>query len=130
MDRARLHLDSWTLGGLSLLPVPLVVRIAGLDGLAVRLCLLKLLTGIPCPTCGSTRALGRLAALDLTGALSFNPAVTFLWLALVVLSVSRLLTGRPRRPTARLLGRCRWQLGAGLAAVLLLNWSYLVLRGV
>ena len=38
------------------------------------LCYLKLFTGLPCPTCGSTRALGRLFALDVPGAFSMNPA--------------------------------------------------------
>src|SRR5688572_19448226 len=47
-----------------------------LDRLPVVFCFFKAATGIPCMTCGSTRALARLASLDLAGALRVNPLAT------------------------------------------------------
>ena len=46
----------------------LAVGLLHLDRLPFAMCYLKLSTGLPCPTCGSTRALGRLFALDVAGA--------------------------------------------------------------
>lgn len=54
----------------------LVVRFSGLAHLGLTLCTLKALTGIPCPTCGGTRAVELLVRLDLAGALAMNPLVT------------------------------------------------------
>lgn len=52
----------------------------GLAGLFVYLysligitCLLRAITGIPCPTCGSTRAMLSLLRLDFVGYWYFNP---------------------------------------------------------
>ena len=39
-------------------------------------CLFKRMTGLPCVTCGGTRALARLVALDFSGAFAMNPLVT------------------------------------------------------
>ena len=52
------------------------VGLLGLDRLPFSVCLFKALTGLPCPTCGSTRALGRLVHFDLAGALAMNPLAT------------------------------------------------------
>jgi len=54
------------------------VWLLGLDRIPLTLCVFKGLTGLPCPTCGSTRALGRLFGLDLAGALAMNPFTTVL----------------------------------------------------
>lgn len=78
-------------------------------------CPFKFLFGVPCPTCGSTRSLAALAALDFAGSLRFNPLV--------------LLGG-----TGALLGwllhrRHPWLRRAGLPFFLgavLLNWAYLI----
>ncbi len=54
----------------------IAVALLHLDRLPVVVCVFKGLTGLPCPTCGSTRALGRLFAFDLAGALAMNPLAT------------------------------------------------------
>ncbi len=56
-------------------------------------CPFKDLTGIPCPTCGGTRALAALGRLDLREAILCNPMVTLIWLALPGLVI--LLQAKP-----------------------------------
>jgi hypothetical protein len=114
-------------GGLTLLACA-AVGLLGLDHLGVSLCVFRLATGLPCPTCGSTRALGRLAHLDLTGALAMNPLAAAGAIALLawgVVDLALLTRGRALRlrvPPA-------WQgpLRAGVLTVLLLNWVLLLL---
>ena len=43
------------------------VGLLGLDHLGPTFCVFRLTTGLPCPTCGTTRAFGRLAQFDLAG---------------------------------------------------------------
>jgi hypothetical protein len=59
------------------------VGLLHLDHLPWTACFFKAFTGWPCPTCGSTRALGRLFALDLPGALAMNPLAALGALALL-----------------------------------------------
>jgi len=108
----------------------MAVGLLGLDRLPFAVCLFKGLTGLPCPTCGSTRALGRLVHLDLVGALAMNPLATmsvallFLW----ALADFGLLTrgraievemGRPLGRVVRVLA----------VTALLANWLYLLGSG-
>lgn len=44
-------------------------------------CAFKALTGLPCPTCGSTRSIVHLAHADLFFALSMNPLICIVFLA-------------------------------------------------
>jgi len=43
------------------------------ENISVEVCIIKYLTNIPCPSCGSTRSLISLTNGDFIGALSFNP---------------------------------------------------------
>lgn len=93
-------------------------------------CGLKAVTGWPCPTCGSTRALGALARFDVADALRQNPLVAagaLFGLAagflapLVVHGLKRVPVLPARAP--------RWLLVAALAAAAA-NWLYLVFAGI
>ncbi len=105
----------------------LAVGLLHLDRLPVNFCMFKRLTGLPCPTCGSTRTFGRLFALDLPGALAMNPLAALgalgllAWgltdLALMLRGRSLVLSASPR--LARVL-----RLGAVVAIAL--NWVYLI----
>src|SRR5262245_12352256 len=68
-----------------------VVALLHLDRLPVRVCMFKTITGIPCMTCGSTRALGRLAVLDFMGGLRINPLATVTLVALFVVGLANLV---------------------------------------
>lgn len=108
----------------------LAVGLLGLDRLPLTACTFKAFTGWPCLSCGSTRAFGRLFALDLPGALAMNPLAALgvlLVLAWGLLDLALLPTGRALRVTP----------SAGLARVLrvlavvavVANWAWLVAAG-
>ena len=93
-------------------------------------CTFKALVGIPCPSCGVTRATLALANLDIGVALRINPLTTVLLMAFVaggLVAGLSALRGRPLREP-------RWNLSPverlGLVAVVVANWAYLVSRGV
>lgn len=90
------------------------------------LCNWRNLTGVPCPTCGTTRLVRAAAAGRPIDAILQNPfmglaaALGVTWLAPQILFRRRLRVHMPRR--AR---RAAWAI---LAAAFLANWSYLLLR--
>ena len=101
-----------------------------LPGIAAHLpsCALKGLTGIPCPTCGSTRALMQLARGDVLAALAFNPLVAscFLVVGLFFLySLVTLVPGVPRIGLAFSEGE-KDAVRIGAVMLVLMNWMYLV----
>ena len=88
------------------------------------LCLLKRTTGVPCPTCGSTRAVKAAARGDLLQAFDHNPLIfTGLSLCGVVLLI-RLCTGVTIRPQLTSTG---WALlGVMFVLLLLANWWWVL----
>jgi hypothetical protein len=56
-------------------------------GLPRPVCLLREWTGVPCPTCGTTRLIEALLAGDLLGALAWNPLVFLILTAVAVWAV-------------------------------------------
>lgn len=108
----------------------LAVRLLSLDNLGFSICSFKLWTGLPCPSCGSTRALGCLAHLDLAGAFAMNPLAALgaagiaLWafLDLVMLPSRRSLALRIESSLHPLALRL-------LVAAVAVNWAYLIAAG-
>jgi hypothetical protein len=97
------------------------------------LCSLHALTGIPCPTCGMTRATIALLHGDFAGALKWNPLLTLVLAgtAFYILFAAVVVIGKlPRlRWTSPSLWESRW---IRIFVILLLaaNWGYLIWRGV
>lgn len=115
----------WTLGAccaLASLPLlPFLARMAGP-------CPLRTLAGIPCFTCGATRAASALAQGDVVLALATNP--------LAALAIVAGVLGGPLAPAWVFLRgpipTVQPGLGTrlGVLAILLANWAYLIARGV
>ncbi|MSU62422.1 MAG: DUF2752 domain-containing protein [Pedosphaera sp.] len=83
-------------------------------------CAFHAVTGLPCFTCGSTRALAALGRLDFTAALTLNPLVTLLVLAAPVWPILAASNLHGRLPG-------RWKLWLCLlVASVIANWFYLV----
>jgi uncharacterized protein DUF2752 len=106
------------------------VGLLHLDALPITVCFFKLVTGLPCATCGSTRALGRLFHGDLAGALAMNPLATAGMLALLPWAAADLMLltrgkafGLELGPSAARVARV-----AAVVAVFV-NWAYLVAAG-
>jgi hypothetical protein len=108
-----------------------VVSLLHLDRLPFSVCFFKTMTGMPCMTCGTTRALGLLARLHPWNALHMNPLATVILCGLLLYGAADvLLLARGQRlafdPGARL-GRALWILFALLVVV---NWGYLIAHRV
>lgn len=93
-------------------------------------CPVKTVAGVPCPTCGGTRATLALAMLDPATALAMNPGVTVGWLVLLVgglVALGLAIADRPLPGLPRSL-----PVSARLAAVALVaaNWLYLYRAGI
>ena len=104
-----------------------------ISGMPTPLCPLHALTGVPCPTCGMTRAVTSLIHGDLVGALIWNPLATFVLAgtALYVLYAAVVVIGKlPRlRWTQPTRSDSRW---IRITVILLIsaNWAYLLWHGV
>jgi hypothetical protein len=107
-----------------------VVGVLGLDRVPLTFCVFKGLSGLPCPTCGSTRAVARLFDLDPAGAFAMNPFTTLVavviaaWAAVDLLLLPR---GRALRVgLSRSVGNA-FRIAAFAAFVA--NWIYLLAAG-
>lgn len=101
-------------------------------GLPVPPCRFRQLTGLPCPTCGSTRLVEALLSGRVLEAAALNPFM-FAGVAVVVawalVSTAGAISGRP---TWRLV-LTAWERRALVFLVvifLIASWGYLVLRGI
>ena len=116
----------------------LLVLGAGVAAIWLRLdlprpiCHLREWTGVPCPTCGSSRMVEALLRGEVFEALRWNPLalLTVVLLALwAVASTSRHLLGLPPlRPLLESWERTALRLSA--VVLLVAGWAYLIWRGV
>jgi len=97
--------------------------------LPVPQCTFRTLTGVPCVTCGATRAAMALMEGNIVGAFWLNPLV-FVGMAAVALfnlyALAVLLMRAPRLRVVAPARRVRRTLVAISCSVLLLNWIYLL----
>jgi hypothetical protein len=116
-------------GGIGLLAAA-AVWLLRLDRIPLTLCVFKGLTGLPCPTCGSTRVLGRLFALDFAGALAMNPFTTLVTVLVAAWAVADLaLLPRRRALDLDVPRRLGFALRVGALVLFLANWVYLIAAG-
>ena len=117
----------------------LVLAVAGVAaalwlraGLPVLACQFREWTGVPCPTCGSTRLGQALLHGDIGEALSLNPLVFLVLSGVSVWAAASTAARLLHRPTPRLQLDPRERLLLRIAAVATLaaGWVYLIVRGV
>ena len=123
------HEALWLLvGGASLCLLGVALATPGIQ---LPRCVFKTITGLPCPTCGVTRAIIALSRGDVDHAVFMNPlaaiacaaGVAYLLYAAVVLAL-RL----PRfRPTVSAAGARRVRIAA--VAAIATNWAWLIATG-
>lgn len=89
------------------------------------LCWFRLLTGHPCPFCGSTRAIGALCSGDISSAWSLNPlgTLTFIGVVIIVLAPEHAKTLR-RRARSALPDLNRWVVVSSVSALFLATWAW------
>jgi hypothetical protein len=106
------------------------VALLGLDRLPLTVCVFKGLTGLPCPTCGSTRAAAALFGLDVAGALALNPVVTVVAVVMAAWALVDLVL-LPSRRSLRIevSPRLGYVLRAAALLAFFLNWVYLLVSG-
>ena len=106
--------------------------LAWLHGQGVSICLFHRLTGLPCLTCGATRAAAALLAGDPAGAFRQQPlAVVGGTLACAGFAVYAFFLFVRRRVVSVTLEAKEWRLsGAIILLLAILNWLYLLHTGV
>ena len=119
------HSPAWAFAGMLLLLAGARVSLAW--PLPLPFCLLKRLTGIPCPFCGTTRCLQACSRLDFAAALHWNPLALA---ACVVIAAWFVAWAVDQLWNRRWLGVLRRALQVralkfGLIGALFLNWAYL-----
>jgi hypothetical protein len=71
---SRVAWVAWALAGATLVSLAVATRALVATGAGAEpWCALRRISGVPCPTCGLTRSLARLAAGDLAGSLALHP---------------------------------------------------------
>jgi len=107
-----------------------MVVLLHLSRLPFSVCIFKAVTGIPCMTCGTTRALARLARLDLAGALAMNPLATLGTLAVLPWGAADLLLlSRGRALSLELSPAAARVVRIAAVVAVLANWAWLIAAG-
>jgi uncharacterized protein DUF2752 len=108
----------------------LAVAVLHLDRLPILVCLFRAATGLPCLTCGATRALGDLVTGDVSGALAMNPLATLGAFAIVPWGIGDLALMTQGRALSLEAGPGAARALRVLAVLAVIaNWAYLVSVG-
>jgi hypothetical protein len=93
----------------------------------LRPCTFRSLTGVPCPTCGTTRTALAILDLDVVSAFTVNPLAATVGLVFFVGGVFALVWALARGRVPVIEGRFRRGWLLALVAPILINWAYLIL---
>lgn len=94
-------------------------------------CAMKATLGIPCLTCGATRATMRLLHGDLAGAMSFQPMMIVVYALLALWGLVSLGMFAANRRARLKLSPLEDRIFKGALIVIpLVNWAYLIIAGV
>ncbi len=116
-------------GGIGVMAA-VAVGLLHVDRIPLTFCVVKSLSGLPCPTCGSTRAFARLFELDLAGALAMNPFTMLVAVVIAVWAVADVLLLPWRRALRVSLSPSLGQaLRVAAFAAFFANWVYLLVAG-
>ena len=113
----------------AVLLIGLLIAVLHLCG--IRVCLFRRLTGLPCLTCGGTRALAALAVGDIAGAFRIQPLVSALLIACAAWGAANTfcLTALRRHVSVRM-SLAGWIVCAvGVIALVVCNWIYVFRHG-
>lgn len=126
-DAARRRRDAASL----LLCVLAIAAFAAVcHALGVTVCPLKRLTGVPCPSCGSTRACLAMLRGDVCAALALQPfAVVLVFGVAPALLAASALAGRARVRTFLAAAFARRPVRWLCAALLAADWIYVIRNG-
>lgn len=118
-------------GGLLLLFMLALMGIKKMQALlpALPACWFHRLSGLPCPTCGATRATLAFAHGHWLAALQWNPLITLTYAAIILGGMMMILLALSNRRLHgprldAVLTKARWWLLAAVTA----NWCYLLVR--
>jgi len=91
-------------------------------------CAFKMLTGIPCPTCGATRSVVALARGDITASFMMNPLTALSLLAGVLIFLYSLATIILNLPKINMLLSSKEEIAlkASVIVLVLAQWGYLI----
>lgn len=89
-------------------------------------CLVRAVTGVPCPTCGSTRSVLAVAQGDVAGAFMANPLVFTGGIVLLILAT--LQVGFARRVELRMSTGVRRVVWTVAVLLFIGNWAYVIGR--
>ena len=108
----------------------LAVAVLHLDRLPILICVFRAATGVPCLTCGATRALGELVTGDVWGALAMNPLATLAAFVLVAWGFGDLaLMTRGRALSLEVAPAAARVLRMLAFVAVIANWAYLIAMG-
>ena len=94
----------------------------------LRPCIFRSLTGIPCPTCGTTRAATAFLSGDLSGAFIANPLAALAGVVFVVGGIVAGIWAIARWPVPRTENPFPLWLRISLVGTIAANWAYLITR--
>jgi len=95
----------------------------------LRSCTFRTLTGVPCPTCGTTRSALAMLDLDLVAAFQVNPLAALIGATFIVGGAAALVWLVCRWPMPSLGFEWNRWWTAAVVGIIAINWVYLIVTG-